>query len=306
MKSEIRKSYFLDESVIITPSRQKRPRDFKKKIITKQSPNCPFCSNNIDKNNIVDRINKKGSKDWQVLSINNIFPAVTLDNKKSYGAQEVILDTQKHGIGVAQLSKKEIESVLMMYAKRTKEISKNKKINYILCFKNEGLEAGASLAHPHSQIFATKTVSANLKKEEKLASKYIKEKGICPYCDIIKKEMKTQRKVFEDKNVAVFTPYASKYHYEVWIFPKRHVDNITLLNKKEISSMAIALKNIFVKLDNLNISFNYFLHNVISNKDQHLYIKVQPRDSIWAGVELGSGLVINSISPEKAAKYYRS
>jgi len=61
-----------------------------------------------------------------------------------------------------------------------------------------------------------------------------------------------------------------------------------------------------VKMQTLDLSFNYFLHNVISDKTQHLYLKIQPRDSIWAGVELGSGLVINSVSPEAAAKYLRS
>jgi hypothetical protein len=34
-------------------------------------------------------------------------------------------------------------------------------------------------------------------------------------------------------------------------------------------------------------------------------MKIQPRESVWAGVELGSGLVINSIAPEDAAKFYR-
>jgi hypothetical protein len=73
----------------------------------------------------------------------------------------------------------------------------------------------------------------------------------------------------------------------------------------ELKSFAKALKIITTKLQALNVDYNFFLHNVISNTAQHFYIKVQPRDSVWAGVELGSGLVINSISPEVAAKYYR-
>ncbi|MCD4693953.1 galactose-1-phosphate uridylyltransferase, partial [bacterium] len=87
---------------------------------------------------------------------------------------------------------------------------------------------------------------------------------------------------------------------------KRHVDNISLLNEKEFSSFAKALKKILKKLNSLDLSFNFFLHNVISDKNQHLYLKIEPRDSVWAGVELGSGLVINSIPPEEAAKFYNS
>jgi UDPglucose--hexose-1-phosphate uridylyltransferase len=192
-----------------------------------------------------------------------------------------------------------------MYTKRTKDLMKNKKLDYILCFKNQGSKAGASIIHAHSQVFATSIVPPELQVEALIVNHYKAEHKTCPYCDIIKKEMKSKRKIFEDKNVAVFTPYASEYHYEVWIFPKRHVDNITLLKPTELKSFATALKLILGKLHTIDLSFNMFLHNVVSNKDQHLYLKIQPRDSVWAGVELGSGLIINSVSPELAAKFYR-
>lgn len=304
-KSEIRKDYLLDQHVIITPSRSKRPRDIKQEKVAKTSPSCPFCVDNLDKNNIVDRINKKNSKKWRVVSINNIFPAVTLDNKKAYGKQEVIIDTPDHGLDLADLSEKQIYTVLEMYSKRTKALSKNKKLDYVLCFKNHGAKAGASLKHSHSQVFASSIVPTELKEEAELAESYKIEHNSCAYCDILKKEMKSKRAIFEDKNIASFTPYASKYHYEAWLFPKRHLDNITLLNKSELKSFAKALKIITKKLQALNLDYNFFLHNVVSDTKQHFYIKIQPRDSVWAGVELGSGLVINSISPEVAAKYYR-
>jgi galactose-1-phosphate uridylyltransferase len=65
------------------------------------------------------------------------------------------------------------------------------------------------------------------------------------------------------------------------------------------------LKLILSKLEESGLDYNFFLHNVVPDTNQHFYIKIQPRDSVWAGVELGSGLVINSISPEVAAKYYK-
>ncbi len=304
--SEIRKSYLLNNYVIITPGRAARPRDVKEKTFIKKDPDCPFCPKNIDKKNIVDRINMPKSKEWQLLSIKNIFPAVSLDNKKAYGTQEVIIETPDHNKELADLGKREIERLLEMYSKRTSELSKNKKLDYILCFKNQGAKAGASITHAHSQVFATGITPDDLREEAKRKQEYQIKNQSCPYCDIIKKEMKSERKVFEDDNVAVFTPYASQYHYEVWLFPKRHLDNITLINKKEKESLARFLKKILKKLNQIDVSFNFFLHNVVSDNNQHFYIKVQPRDSVWAGVELGSGLVINSISPEKAAKFYRS
>jgi len=117
--------------------------------------------------------------------------------------------------------------------------------------------------------------------------------------------MKSERKVYEDRYAAAFTPYASQYHYETWIFTKRHLDNISRLNEKELRSFAKILKQVLTKMKSLDLSFNFFMHQVISDEDQHFYIKIQPRDSIWAGVELGSGVIINSVPPEEAAKFLR-
>jgi UDPglucose--hexose-1-phosphate uridylyltransferase len=303
MKSEIRKDYLLNKYVIITPGRAKRPRDIKEQTIVARIAECPFCLDKIDKKNIIDRLPAKG--EWQILSLGNIYPAVSLNNNKAYGQQEVIIETPIHSNELHDLSEQQIELLLRMYAKRTEEISKNKKIEYILCFKNQGSKAGASITHAHSQIFATNFLPPDINEELCLAFEYKNKHRSCAYCDIIKKEMKSPRKVFENKYLAVFTPYASQYHYEAWLFTKRHLDNITKLNQDEFKSFAKILKKLLTKLHKLNLSYNYFLHQITSFEDQHFYLKIQPRESVWAGVELGSGLVINSVSPEVAAKYYR-
>jgi len=307
IKSEIRKSYFLNKYAIITPGRAKRPRDIKETTVIKRSDSCPFCIENIDKKNIVDKIvdTGKSKNKWKVLSIKNIFPAVTLDNKQAYGTQEVIIESPHHSKEMADLSVSGIEDVLRMYAKRTVALQKKKEIDYILCFKNQGSKAGASIVHAHSQVFATNVLPPDIHEEFGLALAYKIKNGICAYCDIIQKELQTERKIFEDNNVAAIAPYASEYHYEAWVFTKRHLDNISKLNNNEFKSLAKALKLILTKLQALDLSFNFFMHQVISDHDQHFYIKIQPRDSIWAGVELGSGLVINSVPPEVAAKYFR-
>ncbi|RLC39058.1 galactose-1-phosphate uridylyltransferase [Candidatus Falkowbacteria bacterium] len=309
-KSEIRKAYLLNKYVIITPGRAKRPRDIKEQTVIKRVTDCPLCPENIknfarrNKNYIKDKIKREDGK-WQVIAINNIFPAVSLNNEKAYGTQEVIIESRSHSKELANLEKQEIEQVLRMYAKRTKAISKNEKIDYILCFKNQGSKAGASIVHAHSQVFASHTLPPDVHEELGMAQSYQVKHKICPYCDIIKKEMKNERKIYEDKYIAAFAPYASEYHYEAWIFPKRHLDNITQFNDNEFGSFSRVYKLILEKLQALDLSFNCFLHQAVSWRDQHFYMKIQPRGSVWAGIELGSGLVINSVPPEQAAKYYR-
>lgn len=303
LKSEIRKAYLLNKYVIITPSRAKRPRDIKEETVIKRTGSCPFCPENIVTENIIDKISHH--KKWQVLTLKNIYPAVSLDNERAYGTQEVIVETPSHSRELAELSEEHIEQVLRMYTRRTKSLSKIKKINYILCFKNQGSKAGASIVHAHSQVFATNLIPPDVFRELEAAQAYRVKHKICPYCDIIKKEMASERKVYEDKFVAAFTPYASEFHYEVWLFTKRHLDNITLLSDEEFKSLARAYKKILLKLRELDLAFNMFMHQVVTDQDQHFYLKIQPRDSIWAGIELGSGLVINSVPPEEAARFFR-
>jgi len=301
-KSEIRKHYFLNKYVIITPSRAKRPRDVQEQSVINKTDSCVLCPNQIEKKLILDYVG--GKKNWDVMVLKNKYPAVTLSNKKAYGTQEVIIETPEHGVEMSEFSVKKIEQVIDIYSKRTSKLSENKNLDYILVFKNNGSKAGASLHHSHSQIFATKILPPDVFNELVLAQQYKAAHDSCPYCDIIKQESKTKRKIFEDGQVIAFTPYASEYHYEVWIFTKRHLDNITKINSKEKKSFAMAVKKILTKLHSVNLPYNFSLHQIISNTDQHFYLKIQPRDSIWAGVEMNTGVIINSVPPEEAAKFY--
>jgi len=303
MKSEIRKHYFLDKYVIIAPGRGKRPRGTIAKAVIIPERSCPFCPGKVEKDLLIKAY--PSQKNWHYLALKNKYPVVTLDNPKAYGQHEVIVDTPDHLKELAQFSLEEMVGLLEVYKDRIRELSKIKGIEYILVFKNEGGKAGATLVHAHSQIFASKIVPPDVVEEGAAAKKYEAEKGICPYCDILKKEEKGPRKIFANKEIVAFCPYASFYHYEAWILPRRHLDNITNLTKKETFSFARVLKKILIKLFTLNVEYNFFLHQIIHDSNQHFYLKIQPRESIWAGIELGSGIIVNSLSPEKAAMIYR-
>lgn len=300
-KSEIRKDYFLDKYTIITPGRSQRPRDIVIKEEAVKDISCPLC----DPATIRRALNIIHLKNDKIITVKNIFPAVSLDNPAAYGTQEVIIETKKHQLKISDMSVEHIEAILKMFAHRTERLSHNKKINYILCFKNYGSNAGASIAHQHSQIFATEILPPEVERELLAAKQFQNEHHICPYCQIIKKELKSPRLIMADKNIIALAPYASQYHYEAWILPKRHLDNITDLSKLELKSCAQALKHILGKIEVLGLAYNFFLHQIVSDHDQHFFIKIEPRTAIWAGVELGSGLVINSVSPEAAASYYK-
>jgi len=110
--------------------------------------------------------------------------------------------------------------------------------------------------------------------------------------------------IFEDQNVVAFTPYASRFPYEVWVFPLRHIQNFAELAQEEMHSMAAALKQILGKLRELNAPYNYYFHY----GNFHFHLEVVPRFSKvkWAGFEMSTGTIINPVTPEAAAEFYRS
>ncbi|MFA5029821.1 MAG: DUF4931 domain-containing protein [Patescibacteria group bacterium] len=309
MKSEIRQDYIQNKYVIIAPKRGRRPHDLElpQASISTGEKNCIFCPPKIGQaGRLITTVFLPGkSRGWLIKVIRNKFPAVSKDNPRAYGRQEVVIETPDHLQEVENLSDSHLVKILEIYAERTKIISRYKKIEYILIFKNHGGAAGASLRHAHSQIFATQFLPPHLKDKSQRTRDYKLQNGSCVYCDVLKKEKRGPRAVFEDKNFLVFCPWAPMHNYEIWLMPKRHVDNISLLTKAEFFSLAKMLKKVLNKINQLNLPYNYYFHQVINDNDQHLYLKVTPRGSVWAGVEIGSGLIVNPISPEEAARFYR-
>lgn len=304
-QAELRKDYIQDKYVIIAPRRGLRPHEIKQ--VTKHAAPakraCAFCTPQIEQQRQI--LTTEGNDGWQIKVIDNKFPAVRLDNPRAYGVQEVVVETPDHRAELEHLPIDHIAKIFEVYAERTKAISENRKIEYIIIFKNQGGTAGASILHAHSQIFATDFLPPHLLDKSQKMQAYKLSTGRCVYCDVMKKERRGPRLISDDGLVVAFAPYASLYNYEVWVMPHRHLDNITQLDAEERRSFARIFKQILHKINRLGLPYNYYFHQVVKDEDQHLYFKITPRGSVWAGVEIGSGVIINPVPPEDAAAYYR-
>lgn len=307
-QSEVREDKIHDRFVIIAPNRAKRPKEIE---IEKDSPEkieeerrvCVFCLEN--QKDVPGLYFVGDRKKWLVKVIKNIFPAVTPENDKAYGYQEVVIETPEHRKETGDLPLDHWIAIFESYINRTTELSKDNKIKYILIFKNKGGKAGASLRHAHSQIFAAGFTPPHIIDKLTKAQEYRIKHGHCYYCGLIAKEEKGPRYILADEHAVAFTPYASIYQYEAWISPRKHLDNITVLNRDEIAAIAKMMKHIVTKLNKRKIPYNMYLHQSITDKDEHFYIRICPRRSTWAGVEMGSRIIINTVSPEAAAEFYR-
>jgi len=304
--SEIRKDYFKDEYVIIAPKRDMRPKKVVDDCAPAPAKPCYFCPEYFDNTQTITYRDNNGNGDWEIISFLNKFPSVTLDNPKAFGQAEVMVETRSHSLEINNFSVEHIVRVFNAYAERYQALHKIKGIKHVIVFKNEGGKAGASIQHSHSQIIALPLVPPKIKDEIRDYSEYRITHDNCPYCDIITQESGSERVIWEDENIFALSPYASNAPYGVWLIPKRHFKTILELTHHEKISIAKSFKLVLGKLDELGLPYNYFFENSVNNEDYHMHIKIAPRPNIWAGLELGTGIIVNPVSPEFAASIYKN
>ena len=320
-KQEFRKHYFLDEWVLISENRNKRPFDYgkePKEPVEEKLRKCPFCpGNEYMTPDELGRVVEHGK--WIIRWFENKFGAVSLKpeavknyksplliQEESFGVHYIIVDTNKHGVSLSGLSQSHIVKLLKVYASLIDKVQAIPKIKYAVLFKNHGADAGASLKHEHSQLVGITKIPVRISQEFKAFKNYRRKFGRCIMCDILKVEKESnERIIFENKSFIALAPFASRYSLEAWVVPKRHVSLMSELTDLELSDLAVLLKKLTKKLDEKNIDYNFLFHHGMKKKDGfHFYIEIMPRLNKHAGFE-SSGYIINSISPESAVKFYR-
>ena len=318
-KQEFRKHYFLDEWVLVSENRNKRPFDYGKEPVEEKLKKCPFCPGNESMTpNELGRVVEHGK--WIIRWFNNKFGAVSLTPEKvnnykspllvqeeSFGIHYIIVDTNKHGISLSSLSSSHLVKLLKVYASLIDKVQAISKVKYAVLFKNHGADAGASLKHEHSQLVGITKIPKRISKEFKSFKSYKRKFGRCVMCDVLNVEKKNnERIIFENNSFVALAPFASRYSLGAWLIPKRHVSLMSELTDLELSDLAGLLKKLTKKLDDKNIDYNFLFHHGLKKNDGfHFYIEVMPRLNKHAGFE-SSGYIINSISPESAVKFYKS
>jgi UDPglucose--hexose-1-phosphate uridylyltransferase len=311
---ELRKDYILDRWVIIAPGRGKRPQEFKKEIVSQEKGVCVFCPGNEGMTTAdIGKVAKSDNpKEWLIRWFENKFAAVSLQGNfniqthnnyytfaDAFGRHEIIVETPEHNKQLGDLSVEHLKKVLDVYKNRIDDLSKIKGVKYVCVFKNEGPDAGASLRHSHTQVIAYDKVPTFIQEKVRANSDQ------CHYCSIIQREKDSLRRCFENEKFVAFTPYASRFSFEVWIFPKEHLTKLRVMDDFTTTKLAEMLRNILFKLKELNASYNMVLQHSPEGGDLHFHIEVLPRLSTWAGFELCSDTIINKVPPEDAAKFYR-
>lgn len=328
---QLRKDPITGRWVIISTDRQKRPNDFRvERAAVIGRDQCPFCPGHesLTPPEVLS-YRQNGSAPntpgWDVRVVPNKFPALqvegTLDREgdgmfdrmNGIGAHEVIIETPDHQRSLAAMSESEIERVLWAYRERIVDLKQDRRLRYILVFKNHGAAAGATLEHTHSQLIALPIVPDFVREEVDGARAHFAVKQRCVFCDVIRQEIAgSQRLVLENADIVALAPYAPRFAFETWLLPKRHAARYEEAPRHEYESLARVLKSLLQRMDraleypayNLIVHTAPFVDNVMDVF--HWHLEVIPKLTRVAGFEWGTGFYINPTPPEEAAKVLRS
>jgi UDPglucose--hexose-1-phosphate uridylyltransferase len=327
---ELRKDLITGRWVIISSERGKRPNDFKDQRDKKRTGFCPFCAGNertTPHEVLAYRDNGASSPDgpgWRLRVVPNKFPALQIegdlnkagegifDKMNGIGAHEVIIESPDHDATLATLPRKAMEEVLWAYRDRMEDLKKDTRFQYTLIFKNEGIIAGATLEHTHSQLIALPIVPIQVQEEIEGCKRHYDLKERCIFCDIIRQEMQTRtRIVLESPHFIALAPYAPRFPFETWIMPKTHLSCYACSTNDDFKDLAGLLQNVLIRLDRAlsNPPYNYVIHTAPFRDERndyyHWHIELMPKLTNVAGFEWGSGFYINPTPPEDAAKFLR-
>jgi UDPglucose--hexose-1-phosphate uridylyltransferase len=261
---------------------------------------------------------------WHLRVVPNKFPALRVegnleregegiyDKMNGIGAHEVLIEAPEHNLTLANLPEKRVEELFWAFRDRVLDLKRDKRLRYILLFKNHGEAAGASLEHSHSQLIALPVVPKRVLEEMDGARRYFEFKERCIYCDIVRHEAADgHRVVLETDHFLAFAPYAPRFPFETWIVPRHHASHYEAADAETIKGLGWVVRTILRQIDRVleRPAYNCVVHTAPAQEGSmayyHWHIELIPKLTKVAGFEWGTGFYINPTPPEEAAKYLR-
>jgi galactose-1-phosphate uridylyltransferase len=181
--------------------------------------------------------------------------------------------------------------------------------DYLQVVQNWGAQAGARTNHLCLDLYDLPQVPHRIAEEMGGAARFVIREGECPFCRLVRDESRRpERLVWEDHASVAFAPYASRSPFEVWIVPRRHEADFGRATTPDVASTAEALRQVLARLAASldGPPYNLVLHTAPLREQvdatYHWHWEIHPRLREIAGLELGTGLPVNPVSPEDAVE----
>ena len=265
----------------MVPTRQGRPN--------LPSQDCPFCVGGIE-----------APRDYEVLAFPNRWPPF------EDGRAEIILYTPDHDASFSDLAPDQARRVIDLWADRSRELGARTDVDYVLVFENRGREVGATIAHPHGQIYAFDIVPPVVAAEYSSVS----EAAFTPPTD--------ELLVAEHGDWSAWVPPAASWPYELLLAPRTDTPDLPSLAAGQRDDLARLLLDVIGRLDALfdapmplMLWFHQRPFDGIDRRSIRVHAHITPilrsagTQRFVAAGELGSGVWFNPIEPVAAAAHLR-
>ncbi|HEX6569991.1 MAG TPA: hypothetical protein VF015_12525 [Acidimicrobiales bacterium] len=283
--SDVRTDELSGATVVMAGSRQHRPN-------RPGASACPFCVGGVE-----------APEPYDVKAFVNRWPSFPDDRC------EVVLYTPEHDLAFPDLGVDGARRVVDLWADRTAALGGRADVAYVLVFENRGDEVGATIAHPHGQIYAYDRVPDVPLTELRRASR-----GECPTCGPVDDALV----VAESDSWRAWVPAASGYPYALLLAPDVHRPDLPSLDGPQRDGLAVLLVDVLARLDRLfdaPLPYMLWIHQRPTDgalwSEAHVHVHVvSPMRSpgvqrYVAAAELGSGTFVNPVVPEDAAAALR-
>lgn len=272
---------------------------------------CPFCPMQ-DGGDLTDI----PVDDYEVAIFSNRFAALTqspsappdigVDTRAAIGICEVISYSAQHNGSLATIGADRIALLASAIGQRVGEMMEDGQIEFVLPFENRGRAIGATLDHPHGQIYAFDHLPARTRAQ---ADSFVRGNPLAYLGSTVPADQIVAQ---NDAGIA-FVPEWARYPFEIWVVPYSRVSSPAGLSSQELAGFGALMGEAAAKLDAVfDDVMPYTMSWQIAPRGYedvfHFHCQFQPiqrgrnKLKFLASVEQFTGFFLLDLAPERAAR----
>ncbi len=256
---------------------------------------------------------------WRVRVVPNRFPALDgaaaaperdarpelFASMAGAGSHEIIVNSPRPVHALAQLERDELELAVEVWRERMRAHSDAACLHL---FVNEGPGSGASRAHTHAQLLALDFVPALIARErERFGAYAVHTMGGQLLDDLLAEEVRRRERVVAiDDEAVLVAPYAAALPYQLMLVPRRPRPRFEDEGACGVAMLHDALARLTRRFGECP-PLNLWVRTAPRGAEHFCWhIDIVPRLGALAGLELGTGVHLNAVAPERAASELRA
>jgi len=326
---QLRQDRFTKEWVFVATESAEGPPAFAANRVHKSlaafDPNCPICPGNEHRTAPeVLRVPAPGKCGWTVrvvpsqCDVANVDKGLVATNCAPHEAggfviRETVVETPDHSLSTGNLPEAQLARVWRASKGRFDELSLDSRIGHATIVKNHGVMSGASLEHSHSQVIATQIIPSHVSSWLQQGQDHYRKCQECIFCRMVQDELDAQtRIVTTTEHFVALEPFASPTPFCTHVYPRRHMANFGETNADEINDLArilhFTLGKIHFGLDDPDLTYRLRTAPAANTGIQyyHWHLSIVPYLPPAFGIRKADRVLMNSVSPERAAEYLKS